>query len=80
MCTVIITYNVSAVPCLMIDMETANTVNTPLFHAYDDIKLVHALLFIYSVIYTPHVHRGMAIYIAVSKTMLDYIYIHCLDS
>ena len=39
MCTV--AYNVSAVLvlvlCLMIDMETANTVNTLLFHAYDDI-------------------------------------------
>ena len=36
MCTV--TYNVSAVLCLMIDMETVNTINTLLFHAYDDIS------------------------------------------
>ena len=35
MCTV--TYNVSAVLCLMIDMETANTVKTLLFNGYDDI-------------------------------------------
>ena len=35
MCTV--TYNVSAVLCLMVDIETTNTVNTILFHAYDDI-------------------------------------------
>ena len=35
MCTV--TYNVSAVLCLTIDMETANTVNTLLFHVYDNI-------------------------------------------
>ena len=80
MCTV--TYNVSAILRLMIDMERANTVNTLLFHAYDDTELVHALSFIYSVRYTPHVHRsrGMAIYIAVSKTMLDYVYIRCLVS
>ena len=77
MCTV--TYNVSVVLCLMIDMETVNTVNTLLiywFHAYDDIELVHALTFIYSVRCTPHVHRGMAMYIAVRKTMLDYVYIY----
>ena len=35
MCTV--TYNVSAVLCLMIGMDTANKVNTLLFHPYDDI-------------------------------------------
>ena len=65
-----VTYNVSTVLCLTIDMETVNTVNTLLiywFHAYDDIELVRALLFIYSVRCTPHVHRGMAMYVYSSQ-------------
>ena len=47
--------------------ETAKIVSTLLFHAYDDFELVHALplTFTYSVRYTPHVHRGMAKYLAV---------------
>ena len=46
-----VTYNVNAVLCLMIDMETANTVNTLLFHAYDDIG-PHIIVIIFSGSYT----------------------------
>ena len=77
MCTV--TYNVSAVLCLMVDIETANTVKTLLFHGYDDIGPCNIVILVVH-IYTPLVHRGTAIYTVVSKTMSDYVYIRYLDS
>ena len=79
-----ITYNVSAVLCLMIDMETANTVNTLLFHAYDDIgPCIIVIIFIgsYTQLDTHHMCIEVRLYYtAVSKTMPDYVYIRCLDS
>ena len=85
MCTV--AYNVSAVLvlCFMIDMETANKVNTLLFHAYDDIgpRIYYRNINVsYIQLDTHHMCIEVQLYnyIAVSKTMLDYVYTCYLDS
>ena len=79
MCTV--TYNVSAVLCLMIDVEAANTVNTLLFHGYDDIGPCNIVILVVhnnTQLDTHHMCIEVRLYIqqSVKQCQTTYIYIY----